>query len=121
LIERDAELPNFAVFHFGGHWFERGIEIAEAVREAAGEPHLPIKRFPWWLVTMASPFVETFREMREMTYLWKTPVRLDNSRLVAFLGDEPHTPVIDAVRTTLRALGCLREERASENWAVQRA
>ncbi len=107
LIERDAELPDFAVFHFGGHWFERGVEIAEAVRTAVGDKHLPIRRFPWWLVVLASPFVETFREMLEMTYLWRRPLRLDNRRLTAFLGKEQHTPAVDAVRASLIGLGCL--------------
>ena len=107
LIERETDLPGFAVFHFGGQWFEHGVEIAEAVRAAAGDQRLPIRRFPWWLVTIASPFVETFREMLEMTYLWRLPLRLDNRRLLAFLGEEPHTPTIDAVRATLQGLGCL--------------
>jgi nucleoside-diphosphate-sugar epimerase len=106
LIERDGELPAFAVFHFDGHWFERGVAIAEAVRTAAGDQRLPIRRFPWWLVSIASPFVETFREMQEMTYLWRRPLRLDNRRLVAFLGQEPHTPTVDALRASLRGLGC---------------
>jgi nucleoside-diphosphate-sugar epimerase len=108
LIERDAELPDFAVFHFEGHWFERGVEMAEAVRAAAGNPRLPIRRFPWLLVWMGAPFVETFREMLEMTYLWRRPLRLDNRRLLAFLGKEPHTPTTDAVRATLQGLGCLQ-------------
>jgi nucleoside-diphosphate-sugar epimerase len=107
LIERDADLPTFAVFHFNGHWFERGVEIAEAVRVAVSAPSMPVRRFPWWLIRMASPFVETFREMLEMTYLWRQPLRLDNRRLVAFLGEEPHTPAVDALRTTLVGLGCL--------------
>ena len=34
LLERDLE--TFAVFHFRGHWFDRGIELAEATRRAAG-------------------------------------------------------------------------------------
>jgi nucleoside-diphosphate-sugar epimerase len=99
------------MFHFGGHWFERGVEIAEAVREAAGEPRLPIRRLPWWLIRIAAPFNETFREMLEMTYLWRQPLRLDNRRLLAFLGAEPHTPTIEAVRASLTGLGCLGQER----------
>jgi nucleoside-diphosphate-sugar epimerase len=107
LLDRDADLPAFAVFHFDGHWFERGIDIAEAIRAAAGDPLLPIRRFPSWLIGMASPFVETFREMLEMTFLWRQPVRLDNRRLVAFLGEEPHTPTVKAVHASLVGLGCL--------------
>jgi nucleoside-diphosphate-sugar epimerase len=107
LIQRDADLPAFAVFHLEGHWFGRGVEIADTVRAAAGRPDLPIKRFPWWLIRIASPFVETFREMLEMTYLWRQPLRLDNRRLVAFLGEEPHTPALEAVRASLLRLGCI--------------
>ena len=42
-----------------------------------------------------------------MRYLWREPLRLDNARLVAFLGAEPHTPLDEAVRETLEGLGCL--------------
>jgi nucleoside-diphosphate-sugar epimerase len=107
LADRESELPAYDIFHFGGHWFERGIEIAEAVRRVVGWADLPIKRFPWFAVIALSPVVELFREMLEMRYLWKEPLRLDNAKLVAFLGAEPHTPVDQAVRATLTELGCL--------------
>ena len=107
LIERRAELAPFSAFHFGGHWFERGVEMAEAVRTASGNPRLPIRGFAWAPVRLLSPFVETFRELLEMTYLWRLPLRLDNRKLVAFLGQEPHTPTVDAVRASLTGLGCL--------------
>jgi len=42
-----------------------------------------------------------------MRYLWRQPVRMDNSRLRAVLGEEPHTPLDDAVAQSLRGLGCL--------------
>ena len=45
LLERD-DLPRFARFHFEGHWFERGVEIAERTRAAAGVPDAPIRRMP---------------------------------------------------------------------------
>ena len=54
------------------------------------------------------PFVTVLREMLELRYLWQQPVRLDNAKLVAFLGAEPHTPLDEAVRTTLIGLGSLR-------------
>jgi nucleoside-diphosphate-sugar epimerase len=64
--------------------------------------------FPWWLLTLASPFVETFREMREMRYLWREAVRMDNAGLLTALGYEPHTPLDAAVEATLIGLGCLQ-------------
>jgi len=39
--------------------------------------------------------------------VWRVPVRLDNRRLVAFLGAEPHTPTVEAVRATLQGMGSL--------------
>jgi nucleoside-diphosphate-sugar epimerase len=68
---------------------------------------LKARAFPWWLLAIASPFVPLFRELREMRYLWDVPVRMNNARLVKLLGSEPHTPIDDAVRATLRGLGCL--------------
>ena len=108
LIERADELAPFERFHFEGFWFERGIELAEATRRAAGNERLPIRRFPWWAIRLASPFVETFREMLEMRYLWRRPLRLDNAKLVAFLGEEPRTPVETALRDCLIELGCIK-------------
>jgi hypothetical protein len=63
--------------------------------------------FPWWLVLLASPFVTTFREMREMGYLWRTPVQMKNTRLIATLGREPHTPLDLAVEATLVGMGSM--------------
>ena len=63
--------------------------------------------FPWVLAFAASPFVTVVREMLELRYLWQRPVRLDNAKLIAFLGAEPHTPIDAAVRATLVGLGCL--------------
>jgi hypothetical protein len=44
--------------------------------------------------------------MLEMRYPWATPVELDNRKLVAFLGEEPHTPLDRALSETLAGLGC---------------
>lgn len=107
LLERATELGLFEVFHFAGHDFERGVELAEATRRVAGVPNAPIRRFPWLAVYLLSPLVETFREMLEMRYLWQTPLRLDNRKLLAFLGREPHTPLDRALEVTLDALGCM--------------
>lgn len=106
LLDREGELTPAEVFHFGGHWFERGIDMARAVVRVAGHP-LPIRRFPWWLLHLTAPVVPLFRELAEMRYLWQVPVRLDNRRLADFLGTEPHTPLDQAVRETLAGLGCL--------------
>ena len=108
LVEKAAGLAPFETFHFGGHWFEDGREFAERIRVVAGAPKAPIRRFPWGLMLALSPFVRLFREMAEMKYLWDVPVRLDNAKLVAVLGEEPHTPVDLALQATLQGMDCLK-------------
>ncbi len=103
-------LDDFATFNFGGHWDGDGTAMIGAIRQALGEPFLPVKGMPWWIMRLASPFVHFFREVLEMRYLWQVPARLDNAKLVALLGSEPHTPIEDAVRATLKGTGCLGDE-----------
>nr|WP_145752387.1 NAD-dependent epimerase/dehydratase family protein [Nitrospirillum amazonense] len=110
LLARESDLAAFETFHFGGHWLEPGVDMARAIQRvvvARGGRQPTITTFPWWLVTLASPFVTMFREVREMRYLWQRPVRLENAKLKAFLGSEPHTPLDQAVATTLTDAGCL--------------
>ncbi|MBW8896912.1 MAG: NAD(P)H-binding protein [Massilia sp.] len=109
LIERRAELPGFARFHMAGHWDPDGGALCAAVRRVVARRggSAKVGAFPWWLVRLAVPFNETLRELWEMRYLWRESVRMDNARLVAFLGAEPHTPLDEAVERTLEGLGCL--------------
>ncbi|HEY2659148.1 MAG TPA: NAD-dependent epimerase/dehydratase family protein [Caulobacteraceae bacterium] len=111
LCERGDQLADFELFHFGGHWLERGEEMVQAiqgvVRQASGRKP-PIIPFPWPVVTLLSPVVALFREMAEMRYLWREPLRLDNAKLVSVLGREPHTPLDQAVRAALEGQGCLK-------------
>ena len=107
LAKVQASLPTFDTFHFAGHWTPRGIEMAESIRRASGNPSLPIKALPWWLIYLAAPVVTLLREIIEMRYLWQVPLRLDNRKLRSVIGEEPHTPLDDAVRQSLWELGCL--------------
>lgn len=107
LLERSETLEPFAVFHMEGHWDADGIRMIEAIRRAVGNPDIKVRKMPWWLMRLLSPVVPLFRELAEMRYLWTTPVRMDNTRLKSVLGDEPHTPLDQAVRQTLIGLGCL--------------
>lgn len=110
LLERRDSLEPFATFHMAGHWDADGTQMAEAIRRAVvrrGGAQPKLRPFPWWLVTLASPFVATLRELREMRYLWSEPVCMSNDRLTAVLGREPHTPLDEAVEATLDGMGCL--------------
>lgn len=109
LVDRRAALAPFARFHFSGHWDADGRQMAQAVQRVAARhgAEASIRVFPWYLVRLLAPFNETMRELLEMRYLWRQPLRLDNARLLAELGTEPHTPLETAVERTLAALGCL--------------
>ncbi|RQU11207.1 NAD-dependent epimerase/dehydratase family protein [Burkholderia cenocepacia] len=109
LIERRETLEPFARFHLGGHWDEDGMQMAQAVQRVAQRHGMrpTLRDFPWWLVWVAAPFVTTLRELLEMRYLWREPIRMDNARVTAVLGREPVTPLDTAVEATLAGLGCL--------------
>ena len=107
LVARADELPAFARFHMEGFWDHDGRQLGSAIRRVTGRPDLPIRRFPWWALRLAQPFVPLFREIVEMRYLWQRGLHMRNDRLVAFLGAEPRTPIDRAVRETLISLGCL--------------
>jgi nucleoside-diphosphate-sugar epimerase len=107
LLERSADLESFAVFHMDGYWDADGTQMIDAIRRNAANPRIRVARMPWRLMRLLSPFVPLFRELAEMRYLWNMPVRMDGTRLMSVLGGEPHTPLDEAVRTTLFGLGCL--------------
>ena len=113
LVELGDQLPAFAVYHMEGVFDADGSELVAAIQRVAGDG-ARAKSFPWWVVPLAAPFVPLLRELREMRYLWRQPLRMPNTKLVAAIGAEPHTPLDDAVRTTLRGLGCLPAEHASQ-------
>ena len=109
LIECERPAEAFEVVHFRGHWFERGAEMADLVCRVRGSSLKRIKPFPWWAVKLASPVVGVLREMLEMRYLWQVPLQLNNEKLRALIGAEPHTPIEIALAATLgngpRAVG----------------
>jgi nucleoside-diphosphate-sugar epimerase len=110
LLVRREQLDAFATFHMAGHWDADGTQMTDAIiqaveRRSGVRPRT--RAFPWWLLRLVSPLVATARELLEMRYLWREPVRMRNDRLIAVLGCEAHTPLQDAVEATLVGLGCL--------------
>ena len=101
LVDCPPSPEPFEVFHFRGHWFERGVEILERVCRLHGMDNRRIKPFPWWVLALAAPFVAVFREMLEMRYLWQVPIELDNAKLIRRIGAEPNTPIDAALEATV--------------------
>ena len=110
LIALRETLPAFATFHMNGHWDHDGTQMAQAIQRVVVKhngPRPKITAFPWWAMPVIALLNETVKEMLEMRYLWQTPVRMDNAKLKSLLGQEPHTPLDEAVAATLRGLGCI--------------
>ncbi|MET0308143.1 MAG: NAD(P)H-binding protein [Sphingomonas sp.] len=107
LLDRDRELPRFARYHFSGFWDGDGEDFASWIAARAGRPAAKVRRMPWALLPLIAPFNQTMRELIEMRTYWRHPVRLDNRTLVDLLGEEPRTPMAEALPATLKALGCL--------------
>lgn len=107
LMEQEDRLAQNDIFHFRGHFFDRGIEMARAIARVAGDEPMKVKKMPWGVIRLLSPFVTMLRELLEMRYLWLETVELDNRKLVDFLGEEPHTPLDIALEQALGEMGCL--------------
>lgn len=106
LMDQESRLEPFARFHFRGHWDANGHAFVMAIGRAVGQPSIKVTPAPWWLFKIASLFSATMKGLYTVRELWQTPVELDNTRLVSFLGEEPHTPLDEAIATTLDGLGC---------------
>ncbi|WP_397452423.1 NAD(P)H-binding protein [Pseudomonas sp. NA-150] len=107
LLEHEQRLAPFATFHMRGHWDPDGTRMVDTILRQSGQANVTLRGFPWWTLPVIAPFSETFRELKEMRYLWQQPLCMDNARLLEVLGAEPHTPWDEAVRATLEAMECV--------------
>ncbi|BDT68217.1 hypothetical protein os1_23990 [Comamonadaceae bacterium OS-1] len=112
-VRRDA-LQTFEVFHFAGycmtgqHWLDAIEPVARAQRWVEPGAELQYSRLPWPILRIGALFSPTFAASVEMRYLWDTPHALDNRKLVALLGAEPHRPLVQAATMALHDLGFTR-------------
>lgn len=106
LLEHPQRLLPFEVVQFEGLYDASGTQLRDAIARVAGRK-LAHGRFPWWSMQLLAPFGGFPREAAELAPYWKHPMRLDNTRLVHLLGEEPRTPLDTALRETLLDLGSL--------------
>lgn len=102
VAERREQLPPFAALHFQGHTLTLD-DWASALQ--AGRQPLRVKHLPWALMRVLALASPTVRSLCTMRYLWQRPHAMDNARLLALLGTEPHTPFDMASRQALQGLG----------------
>lgn len=107
---RRDTLGIFEVFHFAGHnitgqhWLDAIEPIAQAQGWVKPCTCLQYSQLPWPVIRIGALFVPTWAALLEMRYLWDTAHAMDNRKLVALLGAEPHTPLIQAATVTLHDL-----------------
>jgi nucleoside-diphosphate-sugar epimerase len=90
------QLSAFNVFHFKGYQASFA-QVAQTIHSATGK-RVAVKKFPWWLLRLASPFSTLFRGLVEMRYLWDKPVNLSDKKLISVLKEPiPHTPLGEAL------------------------
>lgn len=112
-------LPAFETLHFGGYhltgrdWADALTPIAREQSWVGGGKPLRVSSLSWPLLQAASPFVPTVAAICEMRYLWRRPYALANDRLVALIGEEPQTPLPQALRAALGELGLMQDKPAA--------
>lgn len=105
LVAPGEALPAYADIPFAGHAFTIS-DLAARITRLSGRP-MRIKRFPRWIFTLASPFWELARELREMLYLFDHPHALDPAPLRRWLPDWQDTALDEVIARHLRARGLI--------------
>ena len=93
----------------GQQWAEQFTGVAREQGWLQPGGSLRISSLPPLLLRLGGLLLPTWAALSDVLYLWRTPHRLANDRLVALIGPEPHTPLSQAVRSALAGLGLLKE------------
>ncbi|WP_227754285.1 epimerase [Stagnihabitans tardus] len=99
LAEARESLPAFTDLPFAGFTLS-AEDIAQRIEALTGQQQR-LGGFPWWLMTLASPFWELARELREMRYLYDHSHSLDPAPVQALFPDFRATPLDVVLREHL--------------------
>ena len=107
---RSPTAAPFERFTFAGHSVTGRTFLAAVERAAATLGLAPARgwrhgRMPWPLIRAVGIVVPLWRELARMSYLWRTPHALDGRRLAARCPGLTATPLDEALRESLLALG----------------
>jgi hypothetical protein len=102
LADKRGDLADFTDMPFAGFTLTMGGLKTEL--EAIPGHSLNVRRFPWWAMTLASPFWELARELREMRYLYDLPHSLDPAPMASLLPDLRMTPLVTVLSEHVQRL-----------------
>lgn len=96
--ERDL-LAKFEDVPLPGHSFTVS-DLHSALERELGRK-LKLAGFPWWAMSLASPFWELARELKEMRYLWNTDHILSGEKLARLLPEFEPTDIRAVMKASL--------------------
>lgn len=102
VAEKREQTAPFTVLNFRGHAVT-GEEMHKAAEKAAGR-RLKRAGVPWTMIRVVGLFNSVLREIVKMSYLWRVPHSLDNAKLEALIGAEPHRSLETALTEAIADL-----------------
>ncbi|WP_332741238.1 NAD-dependent epimerase/dehydratase family protein [Hydrogenophaga sp.] len=112
-------MPAFEQLHFSGHtltgrdWVGALQPLARGQGWLRENEALRVAGMPWLPIRALGTVMPTLGALAALRYLWNQPHRLDNRRLRALIGGEPHTPWPLALQRTLQGLDLLPRDGAT--------
>lgn len=103
LAERRRHFGACETFGFPGHAVT-GNELIAAIEDVT-RANFNVRRMSWWMIKSVGQMFRMGREIGELEYLWRVPHRISGDKLKGAISDIPHTPLGEALRASLRALG----------------
>ena len=96
----------------GQQWLDVMEPMAQAQGWVKTGTRLRYSPLPWPLIRIGALLMPIWAALLEMRYLWDTAHALDNRKLEALIGPEPHTPLPQAVCMSLHDLGFIKATEA---------
>lgn len=110
VASQSDQLSHWTTLHFAGHlrtgqdWLQAMEQSSHALGWLPPHESLKAQKILWPLWKPAALVSSSVRALCMMNYIWRTPHRLDNQRLLALIGTEPCTDWQTSVQHTLARL-----------------
>ncbi len=93
----EGQLGRYEVFHFEGHNVT-ARQIRDAAQAEVGRK-MKLASLPRLVFPLMGLFDPVVKATIEMLYLWDVPHAMKDGRLAGVIGEVPHTPLVDALKT----------------------